>query len=190
MAKLETQFFVDALRAHPVLTVLAVGLLAGLCEELLFRGPVQASMLRKLPPWAAIGFAAIIFAAAHLDLHGFVIRALLGVLLGWMVWRSRSIFPAMVAHALFDSTQLALTAWQLRHQGDVTVDPSKLVITTSDVVALGVGALLLVAGTVVWRLRSDHPAAEAFPSRGPSGAPRNEPASLPVQASSVGNAPE
>lgn len=147
----QTQILFAALKMHPLLTVVGVGLLAGVCEELLFRGPLQVSMLRKLPPWAAIVFAAVLFSAAHFDFHGLLVRALLGILLGWMVWRSGSIFPAMVAHALFDSTQLALAVWQIHH-APAAADPSGLTVSPSDMVMLAVGAGMAVAGVILWRL--------------------------------------
>lgn len=150
IAQQQTDLFVTALKAHPFLTVIAVGVLAGICEELLFRGPVQASMMRRLPAWAAIAFAAIIFSAAHMDLHGFVIRAGLGVLLGWMVWRSGSIFPAMMTHAMFDSTQLAMTAWQIHHES-ASAGAATLALSTADKISLAVGAAMLILGALLWR---------------------------------------
>lgn len=168
----QMQIIFSALKQHPVLTVIGVGLLAGVCEELLFRGPIQGSMLRKLPPWAAITFAAILFSAAHFDFHGLVVRALLGILLGWMVWRSGSIFPAMVAHALFDSTQLAMAAWRMHHPSAVS-DASILVISGSDMVMLAIGAVLVIAGMVAWRLSTGSPARITRMPAAPAGAPSN-----------------
>lgn len=158
----ETELLLSALKQHPLLTVIGVGLLAGVCEELLFRGPIQGSMLRKLPPWAAIVFAALLFSAAHFDFHGLVVRALLGVLLGWMVWRAGSIFPAMIAHALFDSTQLALAVWQMHH-ASAGADASTLTLSGSDLVLLAAGAGLVVAGLGMWRLSTR--AERALPSQ-------------------------
>src|SRR5439155_19795977 len=109
-AKFMSSLFEPALRHHPILTVLLVGALAGICEELLFRGPVQAGLLRRLPAWFALGLGAMLFALAHLDLHGLPLRFLLGLILGFIVFRTGSIFPAMVLHAVYDSFQIALAA--------------------------------------------------------------------------------
>lgn len=127
------------LQSHAVLNVIVLGLLAGVCEEMLFRGPIQNSLLRRVPAWFAIIAAALLFSAIHLDAHGFPIRALLGGLLGWIAWRSGSIFPAMLTHALFDTTQLALYAWKLHH-GMIEKGLTRL-----DKVALAVGAALVIA---------------------------------------------
>jgi sodium transport system permease protein len=170
----QMQILLTALKQHPVLTAIGVGLLAGVCEELLFRGPIQGSMLRKLPPWAAITFAAILFSAAHFDFHGLVVRALLGMLLGWMVWRSGSVFPAMIAHALFDSTQLAMAAWQIHHPSAVA-DPSTLIVSGSDMVMLAVGAALAIAGMAAWRLSTASPALIPPTAAARAGAASNPP---------------
>ena len=159
--KQETDLFVTALKAHPILTVVAVGLLAGICEEMLFRGPVQASLLRKVPPGAAIAFAAILFSAAHLDIHGFPVRAILGGLFGWMAWRSGSILPAMLAHCCFDSMGLTLDIWQIRRETLTGVEQTGL--TGMDIGCLIAGAILVIAGAALLRqaLRSrpvsEHP---------------------------------
>jgi sodium transport system permease protein len=111
------KFLLPSLERFPVFVPLLIGVLAGLCEETLFRGPIQAGLLRRIPKWTAIVIGALLFAAAHLDLYGLPIRTLLGVLLGWMVVRNGSVFPAMVAHASYDITQLLNLATEVRNYG-------------------------------------------------------------------------
>jgi sodium transport system permease protein len=122
------QLFVPALQHHPILIPALVGVFAGVFEELLFRGPIQTALLRKSKPSNAILITAILFAAAHLDLHGLPLRAALGVILGWIVYRTGSIFPAILVHALYDATQLGILAWQIHHDpaaaNDNTLDPT------------------------------------------------------------------
>ncbi len=149
-ARMEAELMVPALAQHPVLVIVTVGLLAGICEELFYRGPLQTAFLRRLPPWGAIVITALLFAGIHLDLHGMALRALLGMFLGWIVWRSASIFPAMLAHGLYDSTALALAAWTIRRHGAERVMTETSIpsfhLTASDAAQLIAGALLLAAG--------------------------------------------
>ncbi len=105
------KLFRPALDSNPWVTILGVGLLAGVCEELLYRGPLQAALMQKTRPWTALWIGGFLFAAAHVEPSGIPYRTLLGVLLGWMVWRSGSIFPAMLAHMLIDSVNLGLAKW-------------------------------------------------------------------------------
>jgi sodium transport system permease protein len=144
-AKQQMEVFVAALQTHAAIKVIIIGALAGLCEETLFRGPMQNSMLHRIPPWAAIVFTAILFSALHLDVHGFPLRAALGALLGWIAWRTGSIVPAVVAHGLYDTTALAIGAWQIHH-GQVSSG-----ITTLEKSAMAVGAVLIAAGIVLSR---------------------------------------
>jgi membrane protease YdiL (CAAX protease family) len=150
MEKFMSDLLVPVLQAHPILTPLFVGGLAGVFEELLFRGPIQTALMRKNRPWVAITITAVIFAAAHLDLHGLALRAALGVFLGWIVWRSGSIFPAMLLHGLYDAGTTGLAAWDIHFGTDVSASHLDL----EGVVRLVIGLALIVSGIyLVKRLR-------------------------------------
>lgn len=77
-----------------------VCLLAPVAEELVFRGAVLRSLLLWKPErrWLMIVLSALLFALAHINpaqmLHAFVI----GLLLGWMYERTRSVIPGIVYH--------------------------------------------------------------------------------------------
>lgn len=77
-----------------------VCLLAPLVEELVMRGAVLRALLqwRSDRPWAMIGISALLFALIHMNPaqmpHAFVI----GLLLGWMYWRTGSIVPGVAYH--------------------------------------------------------------------------------------------
>jgi len=138
--------FVTALQTIPVIKVIVIGVLAGVCEEVLFRGPIQASMLRRIPAWAAILFTAILFAGIHLDVHGLPLRTLLGILMGWIVWRTGSIYPAMLTHGLYDTAGLGMAAWQIHHSGLNSLNT----FNSFDYWALAVGGVLLVIAVALW----------------------------------------
>lgn len=86
---------------------LAIGLLAPLSEEIVLRGAVLRSLLSKplfanrseqVNVWTAIAISAVFFAVIHFNPaqmpHAFVI----GLLLGWMYWRTGSILPGVAFH--------------------------------------------------------------------------------------------
>lgn len=79
---------------------LAVGLLAPLSEELVVRGAILKSLLTspKLSPWAAIAISAIIFAFIHFNPVQMPHAFLIGLLLGWMYYRTGSILPGVAFH--------------------------------------------------------------------------------------------
>lgn len=77
----------------------AVGLLAPVCEELVFRGAVLRALLRWTSRhWSAIAISALFFALVHANPaqmpHAFVI----GLLLGWFYYRTDSVVPGVVYH--------------------------------------------------------------------------------------------
>lgn len=80
---------------------LAIGILAPLAEELVFRGAVLRKLLAIFGGkwhWAAIVISALVFGAVHGNLPQFVHAALIGLLLGWMYYRTGSILPGVMFH--------------------------------------------------------------------------------------------
>ena len=76
-----------------------VGLLAPLAEEIVFRGAILRSLLRwKSNPWVGIVISAILFAVIHMNPAQMPHAFLIGLLLGWMYWRTDSIVPGVVYH--------------------------------------------------------------------------------------------
>ncbi len=110
-------FMLPLVLRYPVLMILAVPLSAAVSEELFFRGVLQRALLKRLPVWLAVGVGALLFAAMHFDLQGAFVRTLLGVLLGVLVLRGRTIFPAMTLHFVYDAAALAGGYWDARTLG-------------------------------------------------------------------------
>lgn len=78
---------------------LMVGLLAPLVEEMVFRGAILRSLLRwKENPWVGIVISALLFALIHMNPAQMPHAFLIGLLLGWMYYRTDSIVPGVVYH--------------------------------------------------------------------------------------------
>ncbi len=85
------------------LAVMVVGV-APLVEELLFRGVLLSGLMRRMPVAVAVLVSALVFGCAHLPDFGFAWYAVpalvgLGVVLALLRLGSRSLWPAVVAHA-------------------------------------------------------------------------------------------
>lgn len=84
-------------------TVIVIALSAGIGEELFFRGLLQGRI--------GIVPANILFGLVHLD-YGTPLQVILPLLLGfifsWLMIRTRSLYPAIAAHAGFDAIMLSL----------------------------------------------------------------------------------
>jgi len=88
-------------QAPPVwwgLGFLAVVIMAPVCEEIFFRGYMQSRLSARLGPVWAILITSVFFGFMHLDLVHSVQTFFLGIVLGYIAWRSGSIVPAIVAH--------------------------------------------------------------------------------------------
>ncbi len=89
---------------RPLLERIALSVLAAtaapLCEEIAFRGYLLTVLRTRHRPAIAIGLSALAFAAIHFDPLRFAPLVLLGTLFAWMAWRSGSLWPAVVAHAM------------------------------------------------------------------------------------------
>lgn len=72
--------------------------LAAVCEEVLFRGLLFQLLAIGGRIGTAVVVTAVLFALFHLDPIGLLPRTLMGIYFALLVWRSGSIFPAMVAH--------------------------------------------------------------------------------------------
>jgi sodium transport system permease protein len=78
---------------------LVLAITPALCEELLFRG-LFFSGLRRLGPWKAILISALLFGLTHASIYRMLPTMGLGLLLGYVVWRSRSLYCSMLMHGL------------------------------------------------------------------------------------------
>jgi sodium transport system permease protein len=94
----------------PVLLLL-IAVSPAICEELLFRGAVLDGLRRDRAPARAVLLQAALFALAHASVHRLAPTFLLGVLLGTVTLRARSVLPAMLLHALYNGT-LVVIAWR------------------------------------------------------------------------------
>lgn len=87
----------------------AVGLLAPVCEELVFRGAVLRALLRWTPRhWVAIAFSAVFFALIHANPAQMPHAFLIGLLLGWLYYRTDSVIPGIVYHWVNNSVAYVL----------------------------------------------------------------------------------
>ena len=79
----------------------AIGILAPLAEEVVFRGAILRTLLgimSKKNHWVAILISAAIFGVVHANLAQFINALLMGLLLGWMYYRTGSLVPGILLH--------------------------------------------------------------------------------------------
>ena len=95
--------------------------MAAVGEELLFRSVIQNSLI-KLCKNAHIGIiiASAIFSIFHMEFYGLLPRFVLGMILGYMYYYSRSIWVSMAMHFANNGTIVVL--YYLNAIGAINID--------------------------------------------------------------------
>jgi hypothetical protein len=75
-----------------------VAIAAPLCEEWLCRGVIAKGLLRHSTPAKAILWSAFIFALIHGNPWQAVPAFVIGLLLGYVYWKTRSLLPCIFIH--------------------------------------------------------------------------------------------
>ena len=86
--------------------IVMASLVAGICEEIGFRGYMQVPLEKRYGPVPAIAIVLVVFLAAHLHqawLPAFFIVGIYGsIMLGVLAWASGSLIPGIVGHVVMD----------------------------------------------------------------------------------------
>lgn len=123
----------DQLRAVPLVWKwITLAITPAICEELFFRGFLLSAARSRLRPWLAVLATGVLFGVFHvlvresLLLERLLPTAILGVILGWVCWRTGSIWPGILLHVLHNGLLLALghfeselNAWTGAQEGAV-----------------------------------------------------------------------
>jgi uncharacterized protein len=84
-----------------------VALLAGVGEELLFRGVIQVKLIEWTTPAVGLLLASLVFGAAHaLSKLYFLFATLIGLCFGWLAWYYNDLVAPIVAHSVYDFVAL------------------------------------------------------------------------------------
>jgi membrane protease YdiL (CAAX protease family) len=97
----------DSSRALPFLANAAVvTLVAPFVEELLFRGLGYGLLTQFVLPVPAVLITGFSFGLAHGLVLGLPVLTIFGISLGWLRWRTGSVYPGMIIHCLFNASAL------------------------------------------------------------------------------------
>ncbi|EJX06490.1 CAAX amino terminal protease family protein, partial [gut metagenome] len=78
--------------------IIAIALLGPIVEELLFRGAIFQALLKDYSPMKAIFLSSFLFAVFHLNPAQMIPAFLMGVLLTWACFKTRSLIPSIWMH--------------------------------------------------------------------------------------------
>jgi len=87
--------------------LVALSVLAGVGEELLFRGAIQGWLIQHTGPWTALIASSVLFGLVHyISFTYFLVATGLGMVLGSAYHLSGSLGLVMIWHALYDMLAL------------------------------------------------------------------------------------
>lgn len=94
----------------PLVPALAIGLGAPLSEELLFRGLLLAPLAGRLGFWPAAVLVSLAWTALHWNytLASLATVFAIGLYLAWTLWRTGSLWVAILCHAIYNCVLLAV----------------------------------------------------------------------------------
>jgi sodium transport system permease protein len=91
-----------------------------ICEEMFFRGLIMSGFRGRLGKWTTIVATGVLFGVFHVSIYRMFPTAVLGVLLSWLVFEARSLWPGIVLHALNNGAALLIG----RYAGPEALEPS------------------------------------------------------------------
>lgn len=123
--------------------ILCVGVVTGVCEELLFRGTFQRIISSgPLGIHLSIWITAVIFSLLHFQFFGFLPRVILGAFFGYLFYWTGSIWIAATAHVINNSVYV-ITKW-LEGRGIQWADSDTFGVTTHGFPAMACVSLVLI----------------------------------------------
>jgi membrane protease YdiL (CAAX protease family)/ABC-type transport system involved in multi-copper enzyme maturation permease subunit len=108
----------------PLVVAFGFSIVPAVCEEWFFRGMLLQTWLKRKSvrphrsPWTAIAFTAVMFGLFHvlsnsaISLDRLLPTTLMGVLLGFICYRSGSIWPGVILHSLHNGCLVFLGYYQ------------------------------------------------------------------------------
>ncbi len=126
-------------RIEQAVVLLAVVVLAPLAEEFFFRGVLFHGLNRRFGMLTSAVVSGVVFSAYHLDPVGFLPRVEIGIVLGLLVAKTGSLWPAIAAHAANNALASVLLV--------AKVPDAELPI------GLSVAGLLVLLALGAWRFR-------------------------------------
>ena len=146
--------------------ILSICLIGPLAEEVIFRGAIERRLLEKnWNPWFAIVISALFFAVAHFNFAQGFTATIIGIFMGWVYYRTRSIWPTVVIHVVNNTTATIVALASPETMADESFVPP--LSAGIPLIVLGV-LIIVVAARYIAKLTAERtpipvPVAEVMP---------------------------
>lgn len=122
-----------------IVNLIIIALLPAIGEELLFRGVIQRELVKKMKnPHIAIFLASAIFSGFHMQIHGFLPKLIIGLVLGYAYYWTKSIWYPVVIHFMNNGMQTLLLFFagdQLEATQETAETPNILVLVIGVIIS-------------------------------------------------------
>lgn len=136
------------IHTNKISTFLSIVLFAPLLEELFCRGIILRGLLHHTTPIKAIALSALMFGIMHLNPWQAIPAFILGVFMGWVYWRTHSLWATIFIHFVNNGFSYIVTLLYPNlpsHFGFVDLIPNNYYYLTYAIALLfTLGALLLM----------------------------------------------
>ena len=134
-----------------------VAVIAPIVEELIFRGLILYGLLKNYRATTAVFVSALLFSLFHLNPWQVPATFVLGLLLGWLMIRTRSIILAILGHSLNNLlVLLTVTYWQQINTYSISLmDKKEKLLLSGMVIGL---SLILIYFATLWPRKKAKPA--------------------------------
>jgi len=109
-------------------SIILLGIVAPLSEEILFRGIILRGLVNRYSPTKAILISAILFSLFHLNPYQFFAAFVMGLFLGYLYFRIKSILPCILAHSISNLLVVLASAGSIHIPGYSLPDTSTEVL--------------------------------------------------------------
>ncbi len=146
-------------KISPILIAMCLSIIPAFCEEWFFRGMLLRSLLASKKAWQAILISSIVFGMFHvlsnsvIAVDRLIPTTLVGIVLGYLAYKSDSILPGVILHAIHNAAVSFLAYYQPRlseyswFPGES--DPVPGIWVVAAVVVATIGLLLVVTSRPV-----------------------------------------
>jgi membrane protease YdiL (CAAX protease family) len=134
--------------------------LGPLVEEFFCRGASQGLLERRLGASAGITVTAVLFAAGHLDVRGFPVKLVFGLVLGFCVYATRSIWAGVSLHVANNGIAGLAYLRGAQHAAPHVRLPSTQMVWTAGVLMAVTRPLLLLIASKLKEARQSRAALE------------------------------
>ncbi|MEM9943712.1 MAG: CPBP family glutamic-type intramembrane protease, partial [Planctomycetota bacterium] len=156
-----TQSQVDRIRQvqWPIIAI-CLSIIPAICEEWFFRGMLLRSLTRKGDVVQGIVLSALLFGLFHIlsnsviAMDRLIPTTLIGLMLGYLAWKSNSILPGIILHAINNAFVVFLAYFQPRLEDQSWFPAKDESIPLSWVVA-GLIVAVFATGLVAWARKNE-----------------------------------